>query len=57
MIMIFDDEDNESMNEQLTIEYTGYINGKLFRETGNCIVEGVKKHEERESAQKNMEVP
>ena len=57
MIMIFDDEDNESMNEQLKIEYTGYINGRLFRETGNCIVEGVKKHEERESAQKDMEIP
>ena len=35
---VYSDEDNEPMQDDFLIEYTGVINDRLFRETGECIV-------------------
>ena len=36
---VYSDEDNSPMIDQSIPEYTGYINDKLFKETGILIVE------------------
>ena len=35
---VYSDEDNEPMQDDFLIEYTGVINDRLFRETGECVV-------------------
>lgn len=40
--LVYSDEDNEPMRDDFQIEYTGVINDRLFRETGECIVRTVR---------------
>lgn len=35
---VYSDEDNEPMQDDFLIEYTGVINDRLFRQTGECVV-------------------
>ena len=35
---VYSDEDNEPMQDDFQLEYTGVINDRLFRETGECVV-------------------
>lgn len=37
-MIVYSDEDNEPMRDEQQIEYTGVINDRLFRETGECVV-------------------
>lgn len=48
--IIYSDEDNAPMNEQNDQKYTGYINGKEFKETGLLIVKGDRNDGEIHSA-------
>ena len=36
--LVYSDEDNVQMTDDVQIEYTGIINDRLFRETGECVV-------------------
>lgn len=48
---IYSDEDNAPMFDYTIPEYTGYINDRLFRQTGILIVEGgLNDDQQRESA-------
>ena len=48
---IYSDEDNAPMLDYTIPEYTGYINDRLFRQTGILIVEGgLNDDQQRESA-------
>ena len=42
---VYSDEDNVPMTHEIPIEYTGVINDRLFRETGECIVRKVTRDE------------
>ena len=35
---VYSDEDNATMKDDYQIEYTGVINDRLFRQTGECVV-------------------
>ena len=35
---VYSDEDNAPMTDDYQIEYTGVINDKLFKQTGECTV-------------------
>lgn len=37
-MIVYSDEDNMPMRDERQIEYTGVINDRLFRETGECVV-------------------
>jgi len=37
-VHVYSDEDNEPMQDDFLIEYTGVINDRLFRQTGECVV-------------------
>lgn len=45
-MLVYSDEDNEPMQDDSLLEYTGIINDKLFRETGECVVVATRKGEE-----------
>ena len=45
MNWVYSDEDNEPMRDDFLIEYTGVINDRLFRETGECVVEKARENE------------
>ena len=38
MKYVYSDEDNVPMTHDYPIEYTGVINDRLFRQTGECVV-------------------
>ena len=42
---VYSDEDNEPMQDDFLIEYTGVINDQLFRQTGECVVTAARKEE------------
>ena len=42
-MLVYSDEDNEPMQDDSLLEYTGIINDKLFRETGECVVKLARK--------------
>lgn len=44
-MLVYSDEDNEPMQDDSLLEYTGIINDKLFRETGECVVKTARKDE------------
>lgn len=37
-MLVYSDEDNEPMQDDSLLEYTGIINDRLFQETGECVV-------------------
>ena len=40
---MYSDEDNVPMRDDTQPEYTGIINDRLFRDTGECVVKKVRK--------------
>ena len=44
--LVYSDEDNVPMIHEIQIEYTGIINDRLFRETGECVVEKARRDKE-----------
>lgn len=42
-MFMYSDEDNEPMRDDSLIEYTGIIDDKHFKETGECIVIAARK--------------
>ena len=44
-MLVYSDEDNEPMQDDSLLEYTGIINDRLFRETGECVVVKARKDE------------
>lgn len=38
---VYSDEDNEPMRIDFQIEYTGVINDRLFKETGEIVIQKV----------------
>lgn len=44
-MLVYSDEDNEPMQDDSLLEYTGIINDQLFRETGECVVKPARKDE------------
>lgn len=37
-MLVYSDEDNEPMQDDSLLEYTGIINDQIFRATGECVV-------------------